>query len=412
MLVANQLTQGLPYTMPAHWHHLSVAEQARGLVRAEARRIADARLYAFDDNAVSAVRSVADDLQVQLPVTPDLLPAPSGMIVFTSPVSVSADEGIITAATWGPAMEGFGDGVHLSWWTDTRAFIAREVASGHLDPAEAEFRKRTFGPLMLHVDMHLPFAPLMDGRLFPVAEFAGADRDSAPAIRAIVAAWYALTHQLVLVREARADMELGRALAAEKAKYRGVLVARAEDPTALADALADQAHAAAGRFGSRILGGLSSPDRARAGEGDETFLPSRDEELEPSERWLPQLYRDAVRPLELLEAEAQQRYPGIFDHLEELRVREYGSWPGWCWMPSSRVAIAIGDLGLAKDVDRTLQDAIVIAGLGAWRARRRPAIVLDWLPAPEDRAELCPSEVPDKLPVFGVELVHTKIQDG
>ena len=78
---------------------------------------------------------------------------------------------------------------------------------------------------------------------------------------------------------------------------------------------------------------------------------------------MARLNRDAAQPLAILEEEAQQRYPGIFDHLEEVRAREHGSWPEWCWVPYSRVARALADLGSAKDVDLALQHAVVIAGL-------------------------------------------------
>ena len=225
-VVAQNMAHGSSYTMPADWRRLPASEQARALVKAEARRIADAKVYAFDDAAVSALRAVADDLDVRMPMTADLVPSSSGMIFFASPVSESADEGIITAATWDRPMDGFGDGVHLTWWTDTLAFAKRDLAAGRISPAGAEYRKRFFGPLMLHVDMHLPFVPLVDIRLVPLAELQGAGRDSAPAIRAIIAAWCALKHGLVPVREERADPELGRAPAEEKAKHRGVHATR------------------------------------------------------------------------------------------------------------------------------------------------------------------------------------------
>ena len=411
-MVARNMAHGSSYTMPADWRRLPASEQARGLVKAEARRIADARLYAFDDAAVSALRAVADDLDVLLPVTADLVPSPSGMLFFASPVSVSDDEGIITAATWGPPMDGFGDGVHLTWWTGTKAFVERGVAAGRTSRADAEYRKRFFGPLMLHVDMHLPFVPLVDIRLVPLAELQGSDRDSAPAIRAIIAAWYALKHGLVPVREERADPELGRALAGEKAKHRGVQVARAENAQALAAAVREQAHLAAQRLPEQATGGLSNPDQVLPGELDEVLKPSRDEELDPGLRWVARLYRDAAQPLATLEEEAQQRYPGIFDHLGEVRAREYGNWPEWCWVPYTRVARALADLGSVKDVDLVLQHAVVIAGLGAWKACGRNAVVLDWLPDPGARTDLAPADVPDKLPVRGAALLRTEIKGG
>ncbi|WP_394426444.1 hypothetical protein [Streptomyces sp. SGAir0957] len=411
-VVAQNMAHGSSYTMPADWRRLPASEQARALVNAEARRIADARVYAFDETAVSALRAVADDLDVLMPVSADLVPSPSGMIFFASPVSVSADEGIITAATWGPPMDGFGDGVHLTWWTDTLAFTKRELAAGRVSPGDAEYRKRFFGPLMLHVDMHLPFVPLVDIRLVPLAELQGPDRDSAPAIRAIIAAWYALKHGLVPVREERADPDLGRALAEEKAKHRGVQVARAEDAQDLAAAVREQAHLAAQKLPQQAMGGLSNPDQVLPCELDEAFLPGRDEELDPGLRWATRLYRDAAQPLAILEEEAQQRYPGIFDHLEEVRAREYGNWPKWCWVPYSRVARALADLGSVKDVDLALQHAVVIAGLGAWKACGRNAVVLDWLPDPGDRTDLVPADIPAELPFHGAALLHTDVKDG
>ncbi len=54
----------------------------------------------------------------------------------------------------------------------------------------------------------------------------------------------------------------------------------------------------------------------------------------------------------------------------------------------------------------------MIAGLGAWKARGRNAVVLDWLPDPGTRSDLAPADVPAELPVHGVALLHTDIKDG
>ncbi|WP_414167192.1 hypothetical protein ACMATS_06160 [Streptoverticillium reticulum] len=408
--IAVQIDRGLSFTMPSQWRRLPADEQARRLAAAETRRIAEARLYAFDDAAVDAVRAVADDMQIQMPVTKDVLPAPSGMLVFSSPVSVPADDGIITAATWGPAMDGFGEGVHLSWWSDTRAYAEKAVAAGEATADDAERVVRTSGPLLLHVDMHLPFVPAVDGRLYPISELEGQDLVSAPAIRAIVAAWYALKHGLVTTVEMRAEASVGRALAAEKAKHRGVVLTTADDAGAVTKAVAERASALAAEHVPTV-GGLTSPNRIRPTETDEAFLVSRDDELPPSARWLPEVYRAAAHPLKALEEEASQRYPGVFEVLEELRAREFGQWPSWCWMPMSRVATALVTQYGSRDHDDIVQDAIVIAGLGAWRAKGRTAVTIDWIPEPQERTELAPADFPDRLPFHGVELVHTEQAD-
>ncbi|OKI09372.1 hypothetical protein A6A06_01275 [Streptomyces sp. CB02923] len=401
------LREGEQFAMPAQWRGLRVEEQAERLVGAEARRVSDARLFALEAPVVEAVRTVADQ-PVALPLLPAVLPAPSGMIVFAQPVSVTQPGAVVTAATWGPLPGDSAEGVHLTWWSDHRAAAQRagSATSTGSEPGAEDLLRAI--PLLHEYGLAVHFVPVIDQRLYASGPGGVTGTAHAPALRAIVAAWYALSENIVPTRELRADPVTGRALAAEKVRHRGVRYGTATDARAVADAVVQAAakvEAKAREDHPEVVGELSSLTRTTTLPGlDEAFAPDRDTELPAASRWLPRLYRSAAQPLQQLEASCEDAYPGVFDALEELRARTFGSWPQWCWMPVARVAAELVTKFRVPTSVEAVADATVIAALGAWRSGGRHALAMTHIPMADLPAPPC--ELPHRLPVPAATLIH------
>lgn len=405
---------GLPYTMPAAWGALPLAEQARRVVAAEARRVSEARLWAFDQAAAEAVLRVATDPTAVLPVTADLVPSTHGMIVAATPIAYT-DEGYpVTAVTWGPPADGFGQGVHVTWWSDLRLATAADgLEADEYTPAERERYLAVNGPLTVEVDMHLPFAPLIDARLMRTVDLDEHDRVFVSGIRAAACLWHALAAgDVVATSEERCDPATNRELAALKAHHRSATVARAPRADS-ADALA--AH---GRtLLATLLGDHAAPLYGPAAvpeARDITWDRARDHELPSDLRWLPVLARTADDAVRRLEQEAEQRYPGVFGLIEELRAREFGAWPSGCWMPLMRVVEVLGkhyrSTVVAVGMDTAVQHALVVAGLGAWRAAGRHSVLLEALPDPLPTPPPI-HELPQWAPITAVHTVYVDHSD-
>ncbi|MEU7148667.1 hypothetical protein AB0B15_11590 [Streptomyces sp. NPDC045456] len=407
-MTAAMLREGEQFAMPAQWRELCVEEQAERLVSAEVRRVSDARLFALAAPVVEAVRAVADQ-PIALPLLPAVLPAPSGMIVFAQPVSVTQSGAVVTAATWGPLPGDSAEGVHLTWWSDRRAAAGRAgSATGTGSEPGTEDLLRAI-PLLHEYGLPVHFVPVIDQRLYASGPDGVTGTAHAPALRAIVAAWYALSEKLVPTRELRADPVTGRALAAEKARHRGVQYGTATDVRALADGVVQAAAKVEAKVREdhpEVVGELSSLVRATTmplSGLDEVFAPDRDLELPTASRWLPRLYRSAAQSLQQLEASCEESYPGVFDALEEQRARTFGSWPQWCWMPVARVAAQLVSAFRAAMSTELVADATVIAALGAWRAGGRHALAMTHIPVVD---AVPPRELPDRLPVPAATLIH------
>ncbi|MFI7094853.1 hypothetical protein [Streptomyces lydicus] len=89
-------------------------------------------------------------------------------------------------------MEGFSPGVHLTWWTAMRheAQEPNAAAQGRLIPMVPDF------------DLHLPFLPRFDTRLYHQELPSGLLYSAVP-LRTVVAAWYALTADSTTLSEQR-----------------------------------------------------------------------------------------------------------------------------------------------------------------------------------------------------------------
>lgn len=384
------LREGKTFTMPAQWGALPEEQQIRLLLKAEARRVADGTTFALASQVADAARAVAEDLDVALPFTKDVLPAPAGMIVPEDGLGELATGWTMGAVTWGPPMEGFGPGVHVAWWAQTP------------DDAPA--------PLFPEFDLHLPFAPIIDARLWP-GDIPSGYRHSRMPLRAVVASWYALSNSAVTLDEQRPDPVTGRTLAAQKAKNRVVRVASATDTIVVQQMITADASASAASLGAEHgepIGAAPSvaatPNRASYG----VFEPDRDHQLKPDIRKVAHLYRTAAEHWHRLEMGVTNIYPGIFGQLEELRAREYGKWPSWCWMPSIRVAGWLAHM-YEVPLDQAMWDGSRVAAVGAWISGGRHALLADAEVPPHRPTDRVPTGLNDGFPVPGLGLI---VPDG
>ncbi|MFG2684338.1 hypothetical protein [Streptomyces sp. NPDC048392] len=386
------LSEGQAFTMPAQWGALPRQQQAQQLLKSEDRRIAGGTTFAVDATVVDAVKAAGQDRQMQLPFTEDLLPAPAGLLVSEAPMGEVANGWPMSVVTWGPPMDGFAPGVHLAWWS--------------IPPIELSNPDRQL-PIYPDFDLHLPLPPIMDSRLWE-SNVPFGYRYSQILLRTVVATWYALSTEAVKVVEQRPEPALGRALAAQKAKRRGVRVATAatvatvlESITATAEERSAQLRA---EHGGAVTGGFDSvaPTPRAASHG--VFASAQDGELQPELRKIAHLYRTAAEHWHRLETEVDQVYPGIFQHLEELRVREHGEWPTWCWMPSFRLTALLMHAYEAS-LEQAMWDAPRIAAVGAWLSGGRQAL----LPAddlePQLPADRAPFGLGGRMPVPGLGLI-------
>lgn len=391
--------QGHTFTMPAAWGTLSRVRQFEQLLKAEDRRVAGGTTYGLDVPVVDAVRAVAADRSIPLPFSEDVLPAPSGMLVGAVPLC-DLPTASMTAVTWGPAMEGFGPGVHLTWWASVEDALREPGAkdSGREIPLTPDF------------DLHLPYTPIVDSRLLLEEVPSGLNYSAVP-LRTVVAAWYALTASSTDISERRPEPSIGRALAAQKAKRRGVQVATVPSAEVLQQALINQAAAQTAKlhdeYGDGYIGGIAGMGVTTRAASDGVFHPELDHQLDAEGRHLARLYREAAGRWHRLEMEITQLYPALFELLEEWRAREYGQWQPWCWMPSLKVSAWLVR-HYQVPLEQAMWDGPRIAALGAWRSGGRHTIH----PAPGLLRQLAsdrvPTDLPDLWPAPGLGLL---IQD-
>ncbi|MGW1053515.1 hypothetical protein [Streptomyces sp. NPDC002521] len=383
------LQRGQTFTMPATWGALPSDQRIEKVLAAEARRVANGRTFGLDTPLLSVARAVAEQRGQELPFTEDVLPAPSGLFTAPKPLC-DLGQASMVAVTWGPPMESFGSGVHLTWWA---------VHHGQESDVPDDGLK-----LVPDFDLHLPYAPLVDSRLWQTEMPSNLLYSHLP-LRTVVAAWYALTTHGVQIDEQRPEPSLGRALAAQKAKNRSVHIATTESAEVVREALIARAatHAASLSEGGAV-GGFRDVATTPATVSHGVFAPELDYQLDVMGRRVANLYRHAAGYWHRLELEIIQTYPGIFQHLEEMRVREYGRWPSWCWMPSAEVAAWLVEFH-GVPARQAMWDGVRIAAVGAWRSGGRHAL----LPAdnqPTSGAEgPVPRDLPERMPTPGMGLI-------
>ena len=363
-------------------------------MQAEDRRVAGGVTFGLDKAVTHAVRAVASDRTHPLAFTEDVLPGPSGMFVTQVPLH-ELDGADVVAATWGPPMTGFGPGIHLTWWS-----VARDPHRSGTTRAGRPV------PVIRDFDLHLSFAPFMDARLW-LPEVPPNYEYSALPLRAVVAAWYALSTGAADLSEQRSQPATSRALAALKAKHRSVRTATGESVEAVHHALL----AATAKNADHVrqehpgeLGGLSmgSAPRTPYPETDTELAVEFGDALESAAWQLAGVYLGEARFFERLELEVSQLYPALFEQLEELRARYFGEWPAWCWMPSAKIAAWL-HTQYETPLDEAIWDASRIAALGAWRSGGRHLVLADpWLAS--ETATSVPTGLPALMPTPGIGL--------
>ncbi|MFF8918972.1 hypothetical protein ACF08M_38150 [Streptomyces sp. NPDC015032] len=387
--------QGHTFVMPAAWSALPHSRQIEGLLAAEGKRVADGTTFAMAADLVRAAREIGQDPSVPLPFKPDVLPAPSGMLVFSvdEPLAHLPSGDPVVAVTWGPPMDGFSSGVRLTWWAPMREEGQERdaAARGRLIPIVPDF------------DLHLPFLPLFDSRLHLQRVPSGLIYSAVP-LRSVVAAWYALTADGTTLREERPQATVTQALKELKAKKRGVQVATTSGAGTARLGITERAaqtmrEVSEGYIFEPAPELAATPKRAEHG----VFDAALDHKLEADHRRLAHVYREAADHWHRLEMQVTQRYPGIFEALEELRTQEGSQWQPWCWMPSVRVSGWLMHMYDAP-IDQAGWDGPRIAALGAWRSGGRHS-VLTTLPLQTTASDHVPADLTETIPAPGLGLV-------
>ncbi|KQV20828.1 hypothetical protein ASC99_20175 [Kitasatospora sp. Root107] len=375
---------GQRWVAPAAWDTLPAPQRLQRILAAEERRLTAGSAFGLDETVVAAARAVAEQRSLVLPFTEAVLPSAAGILTSQVPLH-DLSNGVVIAATWGPALEGFAPGVHLTWW----------AAGPSADlPITPEF------------DLHLPFMPVIDSRLLN-GELPAHLEYSALPLRTIVAAWYALSSGDLEVREERATPTIGRLLAQQKAKNRAVNVTHGASVEAvhrsiLGRVAAQQAWCEEQFDG--ISGGLDEQGSPPRSVPFGPFDPALDPVLDAERAYMAGLYRDAATRTHRLERSISQVYPGVFTFLEEERVREFGRWPSWCWVPSHVVAHILNRQFGATE-DQAVHDAVRIAAVGAWRSGGRHVVLPDHRTAPHTADDPMPVDLPGTLPVPGIGML-------
>ncbi|MFJ2175958.1 hypothetical protein ACIOHE_24080 [Streptomyces sp. NPDC087851] len=390
------MREGRSFIMPASWSALPRGRQIESVIAAECKRVADGTTFAMAADLAQAVRAVGRDQSIALPFTPDVLPAPSGMLAFSSeePLMRVGPDNPIVAVTWGPPMEGFSAGVHLTWWTAMRDEDqeANAATRGRLVPMVPDF------------ELHLPFLPHFDTRLHHQERRSGLIYSAIP-LRTVVAAWYALTADSTELSEQRPQATVTQALKDLNAKKRGVRVATTGGT--------DSAHRDITERAARKMREISeqydmfepSPEFATTPQvvSHGVFETSLDHQLDAGHRRIAHIYREAADHWHRLETQVTQRYPGIFENLEELRVREHSRWNPWCWMPTVRVAAFLVEL-YNTPLREAMWDGPRIAALGAWRSGGRHSVLTTLTPQMTVRDRV-PVDLPEAMPAPGLGMV-------
>ncbi|WP_159033105.1 hypothetical protein [Streptomyces fodineus] len=391
------MREGQSFIMPASWGALPRTRQVESLIATECKRVADGTTFAMDHDLIQAARAVGQDQSIPLPFTADVLPAPSGMLGFSEEEPLMyIDSDPVIAVTWGPPLEGFGPGVHLTWWTAMR---------GEDQEPDAEALGRLV-PMVPDFEVHLSFLPRFDTRLHQSnQELDSGLLYSAVPLRTVVAAWYSLTADSTTLSEQRPQATVTQALKELRAKRRGVQVAVSRGADTARLGITERATQK-----MRQLGELSdmfkpspevAPTTTKVSHG--VFEAALDHQLDASHWRLAQIYREAADHWHRLEMQAIQRYPGVFAYLEELRAREREQWQPWCWMPSIRVSAWLKEF-YNVPAEQAMWDGPRIAALGAWRSGGRHS-VLTTLPLQATATDQVPINLPETMPAPGLGMV-------
>lgn len=136
------MNQGVHFLMPPTVAALPrVEDRAAALAAAERERLETGDLYYLD----SAACAVAGAVELQRQAVEELVPSPSGFLVWEEPPMLLHSGMPIRAASWGVAHDG---GTWVSWWSDVQAAVRMGLA--------ARAALQVAGPLQFHQEVHLP----------------------------------------------------------------------------------------------------------------------------------------------------------------------------------------------------------------------------------------------------------------
>lgn len=346
-----RLEAGRPYAIPKAWQALSAAQQAANLADAEADRIDAGPVYAVDGNAFDRLAPVISDPTWSGAPTGDILPSRSGMLWFPSPIWSHHDLHL-TILTWGENTGGDNrQPITVAGWAQSRPRATGRSASA------------TTGELVHVLDVPIAFSPhpnqVLDGALTlkdPIAI----------AARALVAYWSAfaanaLTAAPVRVRKGPTPLVVS-------------CKDDATEATAAAIRTAWTAHQQA--TGGTTPAALNRPPSR--------FAAELDIELPPTLRSIPALHRKISADLAVIEHHTEQRWPDIWSTMELGHMHgqdwavQHGEqpWPNWCYVPVDQT-IGVLDQMFGVNDDLAARYAPAVAGLAAWRATGRHALVID-----------------------------------
>jgi hypothetical protein len=350
----SMIDAGQEFALAPAWRSGTAAEQARHLAAAERDRIESGPLIVVDPEVMVALKPLFDDPTWQAVLSADLLPAPSGMLVFPTPVFDHRDAAIATFV-WGPNHDDEPrQPLTLNGWVKPDKHTT--FATGVPVPKDA--------PLVPVLALPLAFSPHLNWHLTDTMETADY---TVVCARSVTALWYALACGAVTAWSTKAAkgpeamvLELSEGAAVESV-YAAI-------------ASAWDAHAATG-------GHTGGDDGAAVTAASGVYAVERDAQAPHSISALAQAYRDLTVKIALTESSASDRWPGVWSTLDRIIAADVAAKSSGA--PESEW-VSISVTGTAKtlvkkfdiDPNQARRYAPAIAGLAAWRSAGRHAIVL------------------------------------
>ena len=215
---AQIMDQGIRFIAPPEGEGLNGEELATFLARAERDRLKSSQLYHVDAAATRQAVAQVATMGVEDVLTPQTLPSPAGLMVWTEDISRTESGIPIIAVSWGVLPDAK---VWVSWWSDAVYAARRMFESGQFTADQAEWWLSLRGVLAFERERILPFTAESsdDPFAFPSVFEEPADIKVANLTRAMtrvtIATWQMITTGQVSVEERAASRQIRRRLAAD-----------------------------------------------------------------------------------------------------------------------------------------------------------------------------------------------------
>ncbi|MER5649571.1 hypothetical protein [Streptosporangium sp. NPDC002524] len=147
------LDRGIEYLLPDEVIDKSNRERAAFLARAEYERVASAELYYIGDEVTDVVTGSGPLAGGFHALTPDMVPSPTGLMLWSRDVSASTSGVPVIACSW----ERQETGVWTAWWTDAVATAESFVNSGQFTQETARNYLGLRGVLNYERERILPY---------------------------------------------------------------------------------------------------------------------------------------------------------------------------------------------------------------------------------------------------------------